>query len=623
MRKGYFFSIDENANYENGDILFRYNCIRPRNDSEREIPPIYVVLQPYKIEFYAHYTKSQKDNEQHVNISILKLPLSENLAVIDNLSMKLKELYNREISIDGYTHNCSPGKSVKTYSDLMLDKLAGDNKIQLSRLLLDFLFDLEHGNIFQYSPIYELVEVKLKENIIFSAIAAKANYKYLRAKVFDYKKTSEEAQFYIHELIDAEKQWLNIIRNAEAYNNLSNNKWFETLEDEYNDVLFSKEFPRSYWINLYTHKEQNDENNLNILKESSRWYLRRYNLKRGFFSLFAYKDQKYTPYIALSFILIITAIILSLISPEPPNIISIAVYLGLGLIPAIILFLISYHRLLLPFASALLPRLLMAITSAWIIFETTEEIVKSSFDLTLSFNHWWVLLFFIPIFLFIGLEIKNLGPDLLSSDILKRSVYIITLGFLYSFLVGIFFMNTVQGDILERSGYLDEFLLNEMENENFKVDKKLIAAAIFNLDDDDDRIEHFKGYDMDDIIKAETVVQKFGEKEKVSYSSLIHKKLKYLSLVLTKHGSLIDTNCYKILKGETKIPLYKNLDLVTYKNLFNVESKLKYHVPLAFISKDCVIDIFPGLLLIRTFFALFIGIFIQLIFEDKPITEPL
>jgi hypothetical protein len=33
--------------------------------------------------------------------------------------------------------------------------------------------------------------------------------------------------------------------------------------------------------------------------------------------------------------------------------------------------------------------------------------------------------------------------------------------------------------------------------------------------------------------------------------------------------------------------------------------------------------IFPAMLLINAFIAMFVGIFLQLIFEDKPITEPL
>ncbi|MDZ7721649.1 MAG: hypothetical protein U5R06_02185 [candidate division KSB1 bacterium] len=58
---------------------------------------------------------------------------------------------------------------------------------------------------------------------------------------------------------------------------------------------------------------------------------------------------------------------------------------------------------------------------------------------------------------------------------------------------------------------------------------------------------------------------------------------------------------------------------------FRVQSggghRIAMRVP--FSKKGWSLYVFPGMLLFRAIFALFVGMFIELIFEDKPITEPL
>ena len=50
--------------------------------------------------------------------------------------------------------------------------------------------------------------------------------------------------------------------------------------------------------------------------------------------------------------------------------------------------------------------------------------------------------------------------------------------------------------------------------------------------------------------------------------------------------------------------------------------KLTFPMPL-FGKRSLSLIIFPGMLLYQAIYTLFIGIFIQLVFEEKPITETL
>lgn len=57
------------------------------------------------------------------------------------------------------------------------------------KLFLDFLFDLEHSDVFENIALYDDIYIKLHKNFLFNAIANKAEYYYQRYQQVLYKGT--------------------------------------------------------------------------------------------------------------------------------------------------------------------------------------------------------------------------------------------------------------------------------------------------------------------------------------------------------------------------------------------------------------------------------------------------
>ncbi len=244
-------------------------------------------------------------------------------------------------------------------------------------------------------------------------------------------------------------------------------------------------------------------------------------------------------------------------------------YIVLGIIPFVVIVSFILYRMFLPLLSAMLPRLLMAIASAWIFFATTEELIKSSFDVQiLDIHKIWVFLLLIPVVAFMAVEINNMAPDIAARTLIKRMSALIGVGFIYSLLIGLFFINFLAPTILIRSNYLSEFYSSEVDSLEVKGSNKLF-------------------YKVDLSTSAPTLSD-------IQAESNVHDKEKYQYLDFVKYNSS-----------------WLSLD----------SFRLRYEIP---VYKEALsFEIFPGMLIYRAIFALFIGIFIQLIFEDKPITEPL
>lgn len=601
--RGKFFLVDKHSKFVNGQILFRYIPISKEKQTETKktnsldetelFPkyPIYLVIKPFAIDFFFH-RPDKKQNECDIltdqHTCIIHLPLSLNLAVEDNLSKILNDIYFGSEKIpEGYSFNNVGFNNAywdtfdfpKHFNEKLSDKKS--NLIYFRKLLLDFIYDLEHSSVFEASPYYEDIEVHLKENFVFSAISSKAAYYYNRQFYHKGNIHRNTESILVQKLAESEIQWLNIIRDNRAVESFRYQKWFSIVEDEYSNVLFSKEFPRTYWRSqlIDSSDEEYSEENKIILRESARWYLRRYSFTKGMKAIFQfYSRRKY-----LVFLLsIITFFIIPLIfyhnNNIPDNIndkvIASVLYLFLGIIPFVVVASFLLYRMFLPLLSALLPRLLMAITSSWLFFSTTEELVKSSFDVQiLDASKIWVFLLIIPVFAFMAVEINNMAPDINAKTLIKRMLTLIGIGFSYSLLIGLFFTNSLTETMLVRSNYLTEFYSSEVDSSEVHISKGL-------------------------YMKTD------------SSASRSHVKYSELPYFLTNHDS----------RDKDK---YQYLNFVKYNIswLSSEPFRLRYEVPV--FKEIPSFEIFPGMLIYRAIFALFIGIFIQLIFEDKPITEPL
>ncbi len=203
----------------------------------------------------------------------------------------------------------------------------------LRKLLLDFMFDLKHSDVFQNSANYQKMYSGLMSDFYFSALIHKCEYYYYRALTnLAIDKGGENnkervKRLYADELIKAEELWVKDIMSAEAENNFEykytgkgkikrywleiNNfqqwpSWFAEPEEEMRRVYFTMEdqYGKKHICNsdvLVKYLELNAKDKDDAIKKMvktrdtnkeiiSRWFLMRYNfhavLHLHFFKLF-------------------------------------------------------------------------------------------------------------------------------------------------------------------------------------------------------------------------------------------------------------------------------------------------------------------------------------------------
>jgi hypothetical protein len=251
MNYGKFFKLDkEKSDLSRGITCYDYIWLRDNEDNkDSQEFPIYVTINKDSIDFHAHYHDYYKIKDErkhkHSHNTILSLPLSANLDVKDGLTGALVEGYKTnfprydkegssylwELHWKTLWRNRNWEKSDASYFELNVfvepkeknwkklieeikdfekkdnkededayinkereqaDPNRGKNSKKINRfirkLILDFLFDLEHTKVFQTSPHYEHISIKLKENFFFSALVAKANFYYWREILIQGKK---------------------------------------------------------------------------------------------------------------------------------------------------------------------------------------------------------------------------------------------------------------------------------------------------------------------------------------------------------------------------------------------------------------------------------------------------
>jgi hypothetical protein len=320
MNYGNFFKLNnKKSDLSNGITCYDYIWLCDESNNDLSKFPIYVTISKDSIDFHAHY----HNNDNHLNNTILSLPLSANIDIKDGLTGALVEgwktnypqyendgnnyLYKKledvtlKNEMKGFFYadllqfnKVSQGKNTDTLSivEEAREKIKKENGKPyrfskfIRKLILDFLFDLEHTKVFQTSSHYEYISVKLKENFFFSALAAKANFYYQR-KIMMENQGNIDIEYYLK----AEKEWTKCIRSLKAQTNFnsSKGKWFDDPEIEMDRVYgkYFKKMINSNKVKKYmkapenkTRKEEID----NYRKKSSKWLTWHYkwNFDLGF-----------------------------------------------------------------------------------------------------------------------------------------------------------------------------------------------------------------------------------------------------------------------------------------------------------------------------------------------------
>lgn len=272
MNYGRFFEYDfESSRLPDGVAVFNYRWLQD-NDGNDDTPryPIYLTFTSEVIVFNLHYI--DEATKSHYHNPIIELFLSPNLEISDGLSETLNEsFYNefplkkdkhlRSIIRKSYERDCEQGVflSDDNYSSLDIFEVetASDYPEEdpskathfLRKLILDFLYDFEYTSVFKNLAYYNEVSIKLRENFLFNALMNKMRYYYCRMRlvgdelysILDCKETSDsilekELKFLFQRYENVESDWVDSIINPKSAKAFHYSPWFGENHEELEQV---------------------------------------------------------------------------------------------------------------------------------------------------------------------------------------------------------------------------------------------------------------------------------------------------------------------------------------------------------------------------------------------------
>jgi len=748
MDTGIFFCLDDKSVPHDGIILFRYLRLRLKSSIARfsgsnrlKLPeyPIYMSLEPDSIRIYYNGVvlndqHNNTESELHtVNAEILHLPLSQNLSLKDNLTSILLQISNTQKG--AYEYNEDYYKyyvDSKGYNGLKCfldnDNLQAKPSILFRNLLLDFIYDLEHGQVFENSPHYEEVELRLRQNLLFRSISTKWVYCFSRREFQNSAISKGNAltldctgkNIIAKQVWKNEGEWLEILQSTEFMLLLrsQSGQWFKSIEKEFREILSKspneegnhKHFNRAAMVKVLECLDREQERNradtdkgiddsiktenFGRLKSISTWFLKRYAVKEAFntlmqplqlqerimiqgcwwgilgilgllvislhlklligvYVLFCLGitmrgfDWKWYSLVSqknrimdwieglLKCILLMSLIVLGLVNffsyqytfhffgisifilllycclhPKlacrivsgkwqlciSPGTIAnfrklplfLMALIGIVAFTISILMLCCYsswlgflggwcginflalmiilrRRILAKFFSLLLPRLVMAITSGWLFIILTDEAWRIGFQIPIWTGWLFILLVFIYLLLF--LELKNFAPDI-GVRLYRRVFSVLSYGLSVSLIIGVLLMNIFAPETLLHTGIIEK-IWDEAQA------KDVVSSFLFNVESG-----------------SRGILASFLPEKKANHRQ----------------------NCFDVSQK-------KNPDCLQYvilKNSWPGRHKLLYIISLQPLGN---LYLFPDMLFLRAVMALFIGVFFQLIFEEKQVTE--
>jgi hypothetical protein len=538
MNYGRFFKLDTNkSQLDKGIAIFDYVWLKDEDThGSEEIPeyPIYVVITKGCIEFKVHF---YDEYQRHIHNTILSLLLSDNLEVKDGLTKSLIEGYDTKFpshknnylyqllvrailkdednppaisysTLSNFNKSCktiqewnkneaitfpkynepkwieqdkaikefiekqSEGESVKFFFGYIDRHKCLYFNAFIRKLILDFLFDLEHTKVFQNSLYYEYISVKLKENFFFNALANKAMYYYYRKLADEEQQKNDDRKiFFLKEyFLPAEEQWIKSIINpkaGEAFTSKSSKQgWFKIPDVEMIELQNTKENGENV-ISCFKRIADKDETVeikiKKLAKTSSKWQLKAFDFENAL--------PHYIFEIGGIFVL------LALISISLP----LPICLSISNLPIIVvlLFLViyiyrenylcrteKYKRLKLFYSRGIhfvLPRLLGTIIAGWLMIAFASNVLPQFYAIVFKGDYLFVKNFSIILFLslltgvFVYDGISQEVPYLKSCQKLKRTAILMLIAFCYSYLMGIVITALIGTEAIRYSDKIYEY----------------------------------------------------------------------------------------------------------------------------------------------------------------------
>lgn len=244
MKSGRFFAlaIDSNA-LPPGMEQFHYLRIDPNG----RLLSIYVMIHEESVEFFYASTK------RFDHTRLFKIGLTDSInpqGIISDQLLRLRQLHKHEVkvhedkanrensTIDSFNPLVSPRPvAFPCFSELecwekkdeqgtLIVKLGHEFKKEtqvlhlcFTTLFLDFLFDLQHSDIFRESPHFEELRAIIRDNPLFKGITAKAEYFYQRKlyeRELEHLQGPHQQEIVEHTLQQAMDNWLKVIMDEQS-----------------------------------------------------------------------------------------------------------------------------------------------------------------------------------------------------------------------------------------------------------------------------------------------------------------------------------------------------------------------------------------------------------------------
>lgn len=273
MNYGRFFEFDLESSYmQKGIAVFNYRRLQQKQSGKRTSPryPVYLVFTPESILFNLHYYEDENSKVQkhslrsHYHNTIIELRLSPNIDVMDGLTESLNNTFDAQFpvkdnkpllkairdSFDFPDCKMSGYYCLETFKPESKEAYEGSKETHfLRKLILDFLYDLDFTDVFKNVAFYDEISTKLKENFLFSALANKVRYYYYRTvicadevagcKIENIEEWNAKMKFFFEQYASAEHEWVSSIIDDRAMTVFHESPWFGEAYQELDQVYVS------------------------------------------------------------------------------------------------------------------------------------------------------------------------------------------------------------------------------------------------------------------------------------------------------------------------------------------------------------------------------------------------
>lgn len=354
MNYGKWFTLDlEASDLRHGINVFNYRGFKfykkdapkefeKEEDGEQTTPeyPIFAVLNADGVHFCCHYallSPSSKDEDSnngklpiyHQDNMILSLECSGNTHTSRDFHHRINEAFctvypRKNNPIEDGTGDAFfkqfKSQTLRGIGELEAEKGVTYSSLEVFRkqqidedwdvteythfvvrkLFLDFLYDFEHTDVFQNSPHYDTVYLRFHEDLLFDAIAKKAEYYYqkkLCENVFCNTKDCFEDKNYLlanfENYVYAEHHWVECILNPQSDKLFYDSNWIistkKELDNVYTSVNSCADLLEKIQM-LYDDSETKIIELKQIIKSSAEqahaWYIHKYDLGGSLHVLF-------------------------------------------------------------------------------------------------------------------------------------------------------------------------------------------------------------------------------------------------------------------------------------------------------------------------------------------------